>query len=114
MTSHHRNLTKMASNVSCVPTFDTAGDPSALAVKWGRWKRAFELFLVARGETPEARERSLLLHCAGMSVEDIVETLPNKGVNYDDAVSCPGWLLQTEVEPHVRETFVSPASAEGR
>ena len=49
-----------------------------------------------------------------MSVQDIFETPPNKEVNYDDAVSGPGWLLQTEVEPHVRETFVSPASAEGR
>ena len=70
--------------------------------------------MVARGETRQAQKRALLSHCAGMPVQDIFETLPNKGVNYDDAVSCPGWLLQTEVEPHVRETFVSPASAEGR
>ena len=57
MTSHQRNFTKMAFNIYCVPTFDTAGDPSALAVKWGRWKRAFDLYLVARGETPEAQKR---------------------------------------------------------
>ena len=49
-----------------MPAFDTAGDPSALAVKWCRWKRAFELYLAARGETPEAQKRALLLHCAGI------------------------------------------------
>ena len=45
-----------SSNISCVPTFDTADDPSSLAVKWGRWKRAFKLYLVARGETAEAKK----------------------------------------------------------
>ena len=42
-----------------MPTFDIAGDPSALAVKWDRWKRAFDLYLVARGETSEAQKRAL-------------------------------------------------------
>ena len=42
--------------------------------------------MVARGETPEAQKRELLLHCAGMSVQDILKTLPNKGVNYGDAL----------------------------
>ena len=36
--------------------------------------------MVARGETPEAQKRALLLHCAGMPVQDIFEALPNKGL----------------------------------
>ena len=68
-----------SSNISCVPK-------SVLAVKWGRLKRAFELYLVAGSVTPELQKRALLLHCAGMPVQDIFKTLPNRGYNYDEAV----------------------------
>ena len=98
MTSRLRNLPKwLQANISCVPASDIAVDPSALAVKWGRWKRAFGLYLVARGQTPEVQKRALLLHCAGMSVQDIFETPPNKEVNYDDAARALGGYFRPKL-----------------
>ena len=94
MTSRLRNLPKwLQANISCVPASDIAVDPSALAVKWGRWKRAFGLYLVARGQTPEVQKRALFLHCAGMSVQDIFETFQSclsQGVVLWTTVCCHG------------------------
>ena len=42
--------------------------------KWRRWKRAFELFVVGKGVTDNTQKRALLLHCAGIDVQDIFDT----------------------------------------
>ena len=44
-------------------SFDTKGDISSLGLRWKKWKRGFELFFVARGNTNAQQKRALLLHC---------------------------------------------------
>ena len=58
MTSHPKNLQKWLSATTLVCQRLTLR-VTALAVKWDRWKRAFDLYLVARGETSEAQKRAL-------------------------------------------------------
>ncbi|KAK7106395.1 hypothetical protein V1264_017657 [Littorina saxatilis] len=76
-----------ASGTESVGPFDPKGDPSSVSTRWTRWKRGFELFLVARGETPEGQKKALLLHCAGFEVQDTFDTLPERGDSYDEAVA---------------------------
>ena len=63
------------SHVSSPAAFDTKGNPSQVSVRWQRWKRGFEYYLAARGNTEDGQKRALLLHCAGLDVQDIFETL---------------------------------------
>ena len=56
-------------------SFDTKGDISSLGLGWKKWKRGFELFLVARGNTNAQQKRALLLHCGGLGLQDIFFTL---------------------------------------
>lgn len=51
------------------------GDRSTLGFRWKRWIRSFELFAEGRGVTEAAQKKELLLHLAGMEVQDIVFTL---------------------------------------
>ena len=74
-----------SSHVTSPETFDTKGDPSQVSVRWQRWKRGFEYYLVARGNTEDEQKRALLLHCAGLDVQDIFETLSEVGTTYREA-----------------------------
>lgn len=95
--------------------FDTAGDPSTLAVQCGRWKRAFELNLVAWGQTPEEHKRALLLNCAGMAVQDIIENLPNKGINYHHTIRALDAYFGPKLKNHTykRHLFCQLQQKEG-
>jgi hypothetical protein len=59
-----------------IPTFDPKVEPTSIALRWRRWKRAFKLFVVGNGTTDKTQKRVLMLHCAGMDVQDIFYTLP--------------------------------------
>ena len=73
------------SHVSSPAAFDTKGDPSQVSVQWQRWKRGFEYYFAARGNTEDGQKRALLLHCAGLDVQDIFETLSEVGTTYREA-----------------------------
>ena len=44
----------------------------------GSWK-TFQFYVDGRGITTVTRKKALLLHCAGMDVQDIIETLTDPG-----------------------------------
>ena len=75
-----------------VPEFDTKGDPTSVRQRWLRWKRALELFIVARGVKDDAQKLALMLHCGGMKLQDVYFTLvkPEDDVKYVDAVKLLG------------------------
>ena len=56
---------------------------------WEKWKRSFDYFAIGKGVTDSRRKRALLLHCAGPQVQDIFDTLPDKGDdrNFEAAVT---------------------------
>ena len=59
--------------------FDVTGEAASIGARWKRWKKAFQYYLDGRGITQAKQARALLLHCAGMDVQDIFETLTDPG-----------------------------------
>ena len=55
--------------------FDVTGDPSGVGQRWKRWKRAFKLYIVGKGVTDDKQKQALLLHMAGLGVQEIFFTL---------------------------------------
>ena len=51
--------------------FDISGDPSTVSQRWKRWVRGFKLYITGRGITSDAQKQALLLHTAGLEVQDI-------------------------------------------
>jgi transposase InsO family protein len=74
--------------IGSIPNFDCKGEISTLSQRWQRWKRAFELFVASKAITDTTQKRALLLHCAGMDVQDIFYTLSETGdeTNYAKAM----------------------------
>ena len=46
---------------------------------WRRWKKVFQFCVEGLGVTAAARIEALLLHCAGMDVREVFETLTDPG-----------------------------------
>lgn len=51
-------------------------DRSGVGPRWRRWLRAFELFCAGKGVTNNDQKKALLLHSAGLEVQDIFFNLP--------------------------------------
>ncbi|XP_078355407.1 uncharacterized protein LOC144640050, partial [Oculina patagonica] len=62
-----------------IQPFDCRGDSTSVGPRWRRWRKAFQFYVDGRGITVAARKKALLLHCAGMEVQDIFETLMDPG-----------------------------------
>ncbi|CAC5361422.1 unnamed protein product [Mytilus coruscus] len=56
-----------------VGNFDVSGD--RLGQSWTRWLRSFELYATGKGVSDKKQKKALLLHCAGLDVQDIYFTL---------------------------------------
>ena len=62
-----------------LPPLDLTGPASQVAERWRKWKRAFEYFAEGKGIDNVRKKTSLLLHFAGMDVQDIFEDLQDPG-----------------------------------
>ena len=62
-----------SSHVTSPEAFGRKGDLSQVSVWWQRWKRGFEYYPVARGNIEDGHKHALLLHYAGLDVQDIFE-----------------------------------------
>jgi len=65
----------MNDNLSMLLPFDCVESVVNIGARWRRWRRAFEYYIEARGTTEPAQKKALLLHTAGINVQDIFETL---------------------------------------
>ena len=54
---------------------ETAG----ISARWERWLRAFQLFATGKGVKNVDQKKALLLHTAGLNVQDIYFTLTEEG-----------------------------------
>lgn len=59
-----------------ISTFDVHGDPTTVGVRWKKWKRSFELFVVGKGMEDAEQKYALLLHCGGQQMQDVYFTFP--------------------------------------
>lgn len=66
---------KYLSDLNSLGPFDCS-DSSGIAARWERWLRSFELFVTGKGVKDNNQKKALLLHTAGLSVQDIFFTLP--------------------------------------
>ena len=67
-----------------IPQFECHGDPTSVGARWRKWKRAFELFVVGKGIDDIEQKKALLLHCAGMQVQDVYFTFPAKAAGENE------------------------------
>ena len=72
-----RVAARYLTDVQSLEAFNCA-DSSGIAARWKRWLRAFELFVVGKGITNHSQKKALLLHTAGINVQDIFFTLPEE------------------------------------
>ena len=63
-----------------IKPFDCRGDSTSVGPRWRRWRKSFQFYVDGRGITAAARRKALLLHCAGVEVQEIFETLTDPGV----------------------------------
>ena len=73
-------------NVPPVGVFDAHGDQSNASERWKRWLRSFERYATASGCADPDQKKDLLLHCAGIDVQDIFDTLVVDPVTYETTV----------------------------
>ena len=64
-----------ATEVRNLPCFNPREDPNTLSVRWKRWKRSFELYVLAKGISSDPQKVALLLHTAGMELQELYYTL---------------------------------------
>ena len=58
-------------DLGSLQAFDPQGDPHGTSQRRKRWKRAFNLYLAGKGVTVDAQRRAVLLHVAGLDVQEI-------------------------------------------
>ena len=61
-------------DVGSLAAFDTKGDPNGIGHRWKKWRRSFGLYLTGKGVTDDKQKRALLLHAAGIDVQEIYFT----------------------------------------
>ena len=63
--------------VSGIQPFDSTGDSTSVSPRWKRWRKSFQFFVEAKGIEEAKQKKALLLHCAGVDVQEIFEALDN-------------------------------------
>lgn len=75
----------MVLDVPAPKAFSVQEDPSSVAQRWKKWLSSFEIYLKAAGITKDEQKAALLLHIAGLEVQEIFATLTPIG---DDLKTC--------------------------
>ena len=78
----------MGFDVPAPKAFSVQEDPSSVAQRWKKWLASFEIYLEAAGITKDKQKCALLLHVAGLEVQDIFATLTTTGESYDALKTC--------------------------
>ncbi|CAC5404852.1 unnamed protein product [Mytilus coruscus] len=101
--------TVLLPDVSGIQNFDISVS-TGLFARWKRWLRAFQLFAAGKGVTDVDQKYALLLHTAGMNVQDIFFTLPEGAGEgaYEKAVSAlDAYFTPLSNAPYERSIFRS-------
>lgn len=75
----------MATTLPSLEKFDCDGDPGSVGLKWEKWKRAFQIFLIAANIEKEKTKRATLLHTGGLGLQEIFYSTPGaQGYGVED------------------------------
>ena len=66
------------SDTQVLKPFDCS-ETAVISARWERWLRAFELFATGKGVKNADQKKALLLHTAGLDVQDIYSMLEEEG-----------------------------------
>ncbi len=123
-TSSETNFTKTNSNmpggVLSIP--DVGGiekfnphEQTNISVRWRKWLRSFNLFVLAKGVTNANQKWGLLLHCAGKEVLDIYDTLSDiQDGDYQSTVDkLSEYFTPKQNKPYERHVFRQMRQNEG-
>lgn len=92
------------------------GETSNLGSRWKRWLRAFGLFADGKGITDAKQKKALLLHTAGMAVQDVFFTLTEGAGDdaYEKAVKSLNDYFTPQVNvPYERHMFRNMSQNQG-
>ena len=56
------------SQINPLDVFDCKGEPASVVLKWEKWKRALEIYLLAAKIKKPIKKRVALLHMGGFSL----------------------------------------------
>ena len=109
--------------IQSVAPFDCKDNSSALGARWKKWLLSFQYFLVAKGVVNGAQKKALLLHPAGIEVQELYETLTDPGpteefkedtaTDFEETVCTLNEYFVTKLnEPYERHVFRSMAQQE--
>ena len=92
--------------------------------RWKKWLQSFQYFLVAKGVLNDAQKKALLLHTAGIEVQELYETLrdPGPSVEFEEDTATDfektvhtlnAYFVSKLNEPYERHAFRSMAQQDG-
>ena len=83
--------------------FSVEEEPSTVGVRWKKWVRQFRIYIAATGITDKKRQKAVLLHVAGVEVQEVFETLPGSHGSEDLASALT--LLDEHFTPKVNTPY---------
>ena len=98
-------MAKALESVNGIEKFDPHTNPTHLGQAWDRWFRSFQLYATGKGAVDANQKRALLLHCAGLEVQDIFFTLEEIGGDGDDAFTKCVKMLAKYFSPKVNVPY---------
>ncbi|CAG9137613.1 unnamed protein product, partial [Plutella xylostella] len=72
------------SQIPPMESLDCEGEPASLGLRWEKWKRGLELYLIATNVTTPEAKRAMLLHMGGLALQEVYFNIP--GAHVDAAV----------------------------
>ena len=83
------------------PPFAASSARGSASTAWSTCKKSFDYYVQASQITDGGVKRALLLHSAGLEVQQLFDTLPDTGTTYEQAVSA----LTTHFEPQTNVAY---------
>lgn len=69
-------MTHASSTLPNLDHFDCEGDPTSVGIRWEKWKRALEIYLLAANIDIPVKKRATLLHVGGLALQEVYYNLP--------------------------------------
>ena len=70
-----------------LPPFDPVSEPSLIGQRWKSWTKRFQTYLVATDVKEDKQKPALLLYQAGEATQEIFETIPDTGDDFNTALT---------------------------
>ena len=79
--------TRMLNIPAIQPFYISENEASSLSQRWSKWRRGFEIYIIASAVTDNTQRKALLLHFAGEQVQELFGTFPDHNkFTYDESL----------------------------